>query len=517
AVDISEWIGAGDWRLFFINRDRIKQVTPADVQRVARTYLRRENRTVGLFIPAEKSDLVDVPELPDVAALVKDYKGLETVSEGEAFDPSPANIDSRIIRKSLPIGLQIGMLPKRNRGNTVSVSMTLHFGDENSLKGRTSVATIAPIMLNLGTTKHTRQEIQDSLAKTKSSLVIVPGYDSSVNVTMETSRENLKATLSIAAEMLRQPSLPGALVEMVKKATTTATANQRTLPDEVATNELRRRLSPYDKDDVRYVPTLDEIVERMNAVTVDEMKKLYSELLGASSAQFAIVGDFNPAEVELWLAELFGDWKSPSQFARIRKSYQPTPPVNQTIQTPDKPNAALLAGLRVNVSQASPDFPALYLANYLLGGGFENSRLSIRIRQKEGLSYGVNSTLYADYIDPDSYLQIKVTFAPENLAKVETAVKEEIERVLKEGFTREEVETGKAGLVRALQTGRAQDSTLASELANNLYLDRTFTKTAELEKNIASLTPDEILRVVRRYIDPSRMAVIKAGDFAKTR
>ena len=85
----------GDWRLFFLHRDRLRKVTPEDVQRVAATYLKPSNRTLGLFVPTQKPDRAEIPPTPDVAALLKDYKGDAAVAAGEAFDPSPANIESR--------------------------------------------------------------------------------------------------------------------------------------------------------------------------------------------------------------------------------------------------------------------------------------------------------------------------------------------------------------------------------------------------------------------------------------
>jgi len=85
-----------------LHRDRLKSVTVADVQRVATTYIKPDNRTVGLYYPTEKPDRAEMPATPDVAALVKDYRGDTTLAVGEAFDPSPANIEARTTRITLP-------------------------------------------------------------------------------------------------------------------------------------------------------------------------------------------------------------------------------------------------------------------------------------------------------------------------------------------------------------------------------------------------------------------------------
>src|SRR5215813_4274851 len=206
-LELSEWMAQGDWRLFFLHRDLLKKVTAADVQRVAAAYLKPTNRTVGLFIPTEKPDRADIPPTPDVSALVKDYKGSAVVAEGEAFDPSPSNIETRTIRSDVPVGLKLALLPKKTRGNTVVAQMTFRFGDEKSLTNRGTAGQFAGEMLMRGTTKHTRQQIQDEFDKLKARVSVAPGPNS-VFASIETVRDNLLAVLRLTTEILREPSFP---------------------------------------------------------------------------------------------------------------------------------------------------------------------------------------------------------------------------------------------------------------------------------------------------------------------
>ena len=90
----------GDWRLLFLNRDRIKSVSAEEVQRAAVYYTKPSNRTIGVFIPEAQPDRTEVPPTPDLAAALKDYKGNAAVSAGESFDASPENIEARLRRQA---------------------------------------------------------------------------------------------------------------------------------------------------------------------------------------------------------------------------------------------------------------------------------------------------------------------------------------------------------------------------------------------------------------------------------
>ena len=149
----------------------------------------------------------------------------------------------------------------------------------------------------------------------------------------------------------------------------------------------------------------------------------------------------------------------------------------------------------------------------MLGGGFLSSRLATRLRQNEGLSYGVASQFSAHPIDLSGLFRAYAIYAPENADKLETAFIEEIERAVKEGFTEDEVADAKSGYVQYRNNMRSNDSTLASMLSQNLYLDRTMAWTEDLEKKIGDLTPQEIKAALQRHIVPGRMSIVIAGDF----
>ena len=266
---------------------------------------------------------------------------------------------------------------------------------------------------------------------------------------------------------------------------------------------------------MRYVETPDEALASYKQASLDDAKKFYGDYYGASVGELVVVGDFDPKETLALANKLLGDWKSPRSFERVARPYHEIAADHQTLETPDKANAFFMAGENLEIRDDDPDYPALVLGNYILGGGFLNSRLATRIRQKEGLSYGVGSQFTASPLDKSGSLVAFAIYAPQNSAKLEQAFHEEVDRVLKDGFTAAEVAEAKKGLLQSRQVSRAQDGALARTLALDLYLGRTLAWDAEIEKKLTALTPEEIGTAMRKRIDPSRFTVVKAGDFAK--
>jgi zinc protease len=513
-IELSEWAAMGDWRLIFWHRDQLKKVTAADVQRVASAYLKPSNRTLGLFIPTAKPDRAEIPPAPDISAMLKDYKGEAAVAAGEAFDSSPANIEARTVRPAAAGGPEMALLPKKTRGATVVASLVLRFGDEKSLFDRSTAGNLAAEMLARGTARHTRQQLKDEFDRLKARVGVAGGANS-VTVSIETLRDNLAAVIKLVAEILREPSFPAAEFEQLKQEALAAIEEERSEPVQMAANEFQRHLSPYPKGDVRYTKTVEESIAAIKAATLDEVKKFHADFYGASNATLAVVGDFDDREIARLASELFSTWKSPRPFARLASAYRDIAPINKSIEAPDKENAFFIAGMNLALSDTDEDYAALTLANYMLGGGFLNSRLATRIRQKEGLSYAVGTQLEASPLEKSGAFVAYAIYAPQNAAKLEAAFKEEMEKALKDGFTAEEVAAARNGFLQTAQLERSQDGQLAARMASNIYLKRTMMWDAEFEKKISALTPDVILAALRRHVDLSRMTIIKSGNFAK--
>jgi len=516
-LEMSEYAAQGDWRLFFLNRDRLRKVTAEDVKRVAESYFKQSNRTLGIFAPTEKPDRAEIPNIKDadVAAMVKDYKGDALVAQGEVFDPSPANIEARVKRIKVG-GLDVALLPKENRGDAVVANLILRFGDEKSLMNRSDAAQFAGQLLQRGTTKHTRQQIQDEFDKLKARVSVFGGA-TSANVSIETTRQNLPAVLRLVSEILREPVFPQTEFDQFKQETLTQIESQKSEPQSIAFTELSRHFNIYPKGHPSYSGSIEEDIADIKAVTLDDVKKFYKDFYGASTGQMTVVGDFDEKEISALTQELFGNWKSPQQYTRIKNEYRAVSPINKSFEAPDKANAFFVARMNVKVRDDNADYPALVLGNYMLGGGFLNSRLAARIRGKDGLSYGVGSNFSASALDETGQFLANAIYAPENAEKLEAAFKDELAKLLKDGFTPEEIAAAKSGLLQGRQLSRAQDRELAGRLNNYLFLNRTIAWDADFDKKLESLTVEQVNAAMRKYMTPDNITIIKAGDFAKVK
>jgi zinc protease len=532
AQALSSASALGDWRLLFLQRDRIQAVTASDMNRVVGTYFQKPNRTVGMYIPTDQAQRLIIAAASPLESQVKDYKGGSVAAAGEAFDPSPQNLDART--KFVDVnGIKAGLLQKKNRGETVSLVLTLHYGNEESLKGQTTAAGMLPALMMAGTKKHDRQALREELEA--QGIRITPGLGGfgrgrggprgggggggplgQLTFSVEAKRSTLSKALDLLGEILREPAFPEAEFDTMKRRSQAMSQSMRTEPAALAGNRLSRALSPYPSNDVRYVPTPDENLQRLEAVTLDQVMALYKNQLGATEGQLAIVGDFDPEPALAKVREILKDWKSDVPVKRIER--MPPPPgrgQKEDILTPDKANAVYAAGIAFPLKDTDPEFAALRLGNYLLGGGTLSSRLGNRIRQKEGLSYGVSSAFNAAALDPVASLTVNAITNPANIDRVDKAVVEELTEFLAGGPTQEELVDGQKAYLEAQKVGRTSDPAIAGQIVSNLHLGRTFAYAADLEKRIAALTTEDVKAAFQKYIDPKKLVVIRAGDFKK--
>ncbi len=515
-IQLSEWAAAGDWRLMLLNRDRLDEVTVDDVVRVAERYLREDNRTIGQFIPTDQPRRAEIPAAPALDELLAGYQGRTAVSAGEAFEPTANNIEARLVNFELANGAKVSLLPKGSRGQRVVGQISMRLGTLDTLRGQGSVPSMTGNMLMRGSRDYDRQTIRDRSSELESALSISGG--DMVTASMETTREHLDELLELSADILRNPRFESGELEELRRQQLTGLDHGRDNPMAVASRLLNRHLQNYPADHPEFVPDWDEARTRIEAVERDQLIDFHRRFYGfGPGTTITFIGDFDADQLRANLESLFNDFTPEIAFERYERPFFAAEQATLQAQLDDKANAGLIGSIPLNMSSEHPDYPALSLAGHMIGGGFLSSRLSSRIRDDEGLSYGVGASVSASALDERGQFFVYAMYAPENRGRLVEVMFEELERAVTSGFDGEELERGKRGYLQQLELARSDDSLLLTTLGNNRYLDRDMHYHVEFEDKVSALTPESISAALTRHIDPDELSFAVAGDFETNR
>lgn len=516
---MSEFIGAGDWRLSFIHRDRVESMTADKVNTAIQRYLINTNRTVGNFIPSKQPIRIEIEHTEGIEALVSSYKGKEGYGAGEAFDVSYDNIQSRLnsgILQKTPI--EYGFIKKDNRGKTVTLSFTFRNGNVNDFMNKGKVASYTARMLNKGTQNNSRQDIEDKLSAIKSS-IFFNGSNGRVTANINTTEEYLMEALALMTDMLKYPKFDADELDKLKTQELAGIEQNKTEPQFLASKRLRLLNQKYEKGHPLYATTIEEDIQDINAVTVQAIQDYYKTFYGLSdSATLIAIGNIDEQTLKNYFETEFADFKSNKPYTPIADKFAPNKVANENIKTPDKKNAISIGVLPFESSQVDEDYAALQIAGEIFGGGVLSSRITTRLRQQDGVSYGAGGQVRvdADKNDKNSSMLVYAIYAPENAAKVQTGFKEEIERFIKDGITEEELKVAITSWVQGENVSRAKDNELSGLINNNLYYDRDMMFHKEIEDKITALTVADVNKVIKKYFKTlDKWTVVSAGDFVE--
>jgi len=396
----------------------------------------------------------------------------------------------------------------------VQGSMVLRFGTEQSLMNRRVAASVAGALLMRGTMERTRQQMKDTLDKLKAS-VSVSGSIRSATASFQVRRENLAPTLRLVAEMLRKPAFDKEEFEKLRTENLAQIESGLSDPQALAATALGRALTSRERAHPLYAPTLPEAIADWKAVSLDSARAFHRDFYAATYGDIGLVGDFDADSVRTLTSALFGDWTTTRPWQLIPEPFKRSDSTLVSIETPDKANAMFFAAQSIRVADGDPDYAAIALATEIMGGGFLKSRMADRLRQRDGLSYGVGSQLSVSTGDSSAALLTYAIYAPQNLDRLQLGFREELDRLISGGVTTEELEAARKGWLQGRQQTYANDNELVNQMLSHRRWNRTFTGyDLALEERVRKLTVAELNAAIRKYIDPKQTVIIRAGDFA---
>jgi len=516
-INLTEIIGAGDYRLWFLYRDAVEKLTLADVQRVAERYFRTNNRTYGVFYPTKDEKRVKPDEIldEDIAKLTEGYKGKVQTEENVAFEASIDNIKKNMTVQTLPVGLKYALLKKPIKGKKVMASFRLPVGNLDALKNKSTVASLVASLLKSGTKTMTKEQIQDKLDQTKTQLNFGFGGQD-LYVSISTYQEYLESTFTLLHQLLTESVFPeNELAKTITENKASIEANKNE-PQSVAFSEIDRKTTHYPVGHPFYASSPDEDIADLNAVTRDQLVDFYNNVLGASNGVGTIIGDIDDASAAKLVATAFGDWKAKVPYTKIDPEFFATSADKVKIVTPDKENAAVVGAISFKMDRNNPDYPAMTMVNEMLGqGGFLTARIPTRLREKEGISYGAGSFQNIPYDSQVAKWSVYAFFNPRVQEKVDTAIAEELKRAVDNGFTAEELKSNVGSWLNSRATSLGNDNALLSLINGSLYYNYSLDEWTKLESSVKALTTNDVNTVIKKYIQPDQLTLIYAGDFNK--
>jgi zinc protease len=451
-----------------------------------------------------------------IQEILKGYKGKElTLNSEQMFENSISNIKANMTAGSFENGFRYSIVKKPLKGGKVLATFRISIADEKTLFGKTMTASLMADMLKAGTKSMSKEQIKDRLDELKSSISFF-WYGQTLTISINSYEKELAEAMDILRQCLTESVFPENELTIIKTENKTWLESQMKDPQSVAYFALNRKLNQQPYGHIIYNYSPQEEIDEQTKVTRQQIVDFYNTYMGASNGYGTLLGNVDAMQATGLLKNVFASWKSPKPFTRFIPTYQPNATHYERINTPDKENGALYCGINIKISKMDADYPALLMANEMLGsGGFLTSRIPTRLREKEGISYGAGSFLSIPIDNDAGEWGAYAFYNPNAVNRVDSVMHDEIVKALKQGFTEEELKQSIVSWKNERQTSLGYDNFIISLINDAMRSGVSIDEFDALEKKVEKLTVEQVNAALRKYIDPSRICYVFAGDFEK--
>ncbi len=503
--------------VFFGKPDRFQEelneyrsVTPADISRVARTYL-TNNRLVMSIVPGKKeSNPEQIASEENKPTSVGQDKSKREKKDFSANLPKPGPDPKfslpKIEKSRLSNGLEVWAV-KQSELPIVAMNLVFKVGADADPIEKAGLAVMTADLLDNGTKTRSAVEISNQLQAIGASLSTNASWDSS-NVSMLTLTKNLDKALEIFSDIVVNPTFPEDELETLRRRSLVSFLQRKDNPNAIASIAYNALLfgksHPYGKP-----VTGDE--KTVKSIKRDDIQKFYSTYYRPNNAVLIAVGDIDLKTFVPKLEKYFSEWKPAAEVPK-------TPvPINVVFEKPgiyivDRPGSAqsVISIGHVGVPRNTSDYFPLIVMNSILGGQF-SSRVNMNLREDKGYTYGARTVW--------SFRRGAGPF--EASADVQTAVtKDAVVEFMKElngirgtiPVTAKELEYNKQSIIRRYPQGFETVSQIAGQLANLVVYDLPDTYFNEYIQKVQAVTLEDVNRVAQKYLQPEKMVILIVGD-----
>ena len=495
ASGLNEAIASGDWTLYTTYGEKIGTVTKEDVQRIVKEYFKEDLSTIGYFIPLGAGG-----QNKKLATSAKDLEKmkLKHYSEEEEL------LSSKVVDSEPVEGIRLLTLKRGSGVVTLTGSM---LGGDIYASGNARTADMVAAMLDQGTTNMTKFEISAKLESAGARLGFFNGQ-ARVGFSGKFLSEDTKMVFDLLADQLKNPLFAEEDLNKVKKR---QVANYKRSKESTRGNATNNMLKAFYGTGHQNSPTdPDKAIEEIKKITPKNLKDFHLKNYGAGTMVIVAVGDVDHNSLESLIKEGFGGWKkSPlKEKKETGTANKASDKVYVTMQ--DKTSTDFLVGTALGIDRYHPDYLPLYVATHTLGGNF-SARLMQTVRVKEGLTYGINSSMRGFGNGNDGYWMVGGTFSPKLLSKGESSTLREIKKWAEEGITQKELDITKSTLTGGFQVGFDSTGGLAGGILDAIIVHGDLAYLDSYPERIKAITLDEANTAISKYIFFDDLYQVAAG------
>jgi zinc protease len=528
AMQMSEAEAVADWRFYKDYPRNIARVTSEEVRRVAARYFREDARTVGHFIPKNGDEVkgggsANVSQVRSVkpAPTPHGYKfhhdpqgqqetRAEEVSEGTggSSQPGGAGLAARIVREELETGAVL-LLVENLTTPTVALRGSLRAGSHFEPKEKPGLARLTAEMLKRGTRRRAKLELAGALERVGADV----DFDAdifAVQIKARALAADFPALAATLAEMLREPSFPAEELEKLKQQTIAAVREKQLDTGWRAYERLTQTL--FDEQNPFYTHAGERLVESIASITVEDVRDFYEKLYGGRTLILSVAGGVEAGAAVRVLREAFEGFGGP-EHAEVEVT-DPEPPASarrEVVLVRDKANVDVLLGTAAPLRRDASDYYAAMLANRALGESTLSSRLGLRVRDAEGLTYGIASRFRSPSLAAGPWY-IAVSVNPGNVERAIESALGVLGEYVEHGIRPEELEDEKSSAAGSFKVSLSTNAGLATALWNAEFYRLGLDYVERYPELVRAVTVEEVNAAIRKYFRPERLTVVVAGD-----
>lgn len=520
---LNEAIAAGDWTDYINGIKRLSSITPADVIRVANTYLVEDQSTTGYLISKELGNKKQTENeasnflMEDDGALhfrtlnrdaekdiVNPSALLETMS---IYDSSTLNNTSDKFKRSTVANIDV-VTAKTAAKDFINVIASFPIGSYFNTNGNNQAPSITTQMLSKGTTKNDKFQISQKLEKLGVNLRVSARKDD-VFINFKCLSKDLQMVIDLLAEELRYPSFDSEEFKLLVQQNINNLKQQLTNPDTQASIALSNAI--YPQNHLNYLTDIETSIKELESLTLDEVKSFHQVYFGTKGMRLVAVGDVDSNNLYQALNNVFGDWNSGIDTPiLVSKPLVSLSPLTKVITIPNKPSATLLIGQYTGLMKRDNDYLPFYIGTSILGGGF-SGRLMQTVRDRDGLTYSISAS-NSTHPNAGGNFSIKASFNPKLFQKGLKATMEEITKWVNEGVTEEELAIKKANLTGSFKVGLSTTSGLASTILSFIEIGLEPSYIDQYSHDVEAVTLEQVNAAIKRYINLDKLIIIKSGS-----